>query len=108
MYEKMVRKVEPGVKGREVWEAGYETAKKYGLEEHINSVYLGHSTGATISERPYISQGEEKRLMSGQFLNIEPGIFHPQHGSACIENTMKVSESGVDIINDVGHDLNIV
>lgn len=108
MYEEMVDAVEPGVTGGEVWERGHEVAADAGYGDDLNSIYLGHSTGITISESPVVDESEHREIRAGQFLNVEPGIFVPEIGSACIENTLHVTESGAEPINESSIDLRVV
>ena len=69
---------------------------------------LGHTTGITTSSRPVVAHGETAELVAGSFLNLEPGIFVPGVGSACIENTVYVTETGAEPINGFGLDIQVV
>ncbi len=108
MYEAMLEAIEPGVPGHAVWEAGHEIARTAGHQDRLNAIYLGHSIGTTISSPPTIREGETRKLRHGQFLNIEPGIILPEIGSACIENTIRVTEGGSEPINEMDVGLRIV
>ena len=108
MYKAMEEAVKPGVTGGEVWEVGNQVAEEYGWEDSINLVGLGHTTGITTSVRPVIVKGEKKEIKAGSFVNIEPGIFIPGVGSAGLENTLYVSEDGVQPINQYSLDLFII
>jgi Xaa-Pro aminopeptidase len=105
MYEAMVEAVEPGVTGRAVWRAGHDVAAEYGYEDRLNGVYLGHTTGSTVSVPPFVAPDETRTLAAGQFLNVEPAIHVPGTGSACIENTLFVGSEGTTVLNDAPTDL---
>lgn len=105
MYDAMVEAVEPGTTGRAVWRAGHEVATEFGYEDHLNGVYLGHTTGTTISSPPLVAPEEDRTLAAGQFLNIEPAIHVPGTGAACIENTLVVEDGGATVLNDAPTDL---
>lgn len=107
MYGEMVDAVEPGATGAEIWQRGYEVAADAGYGDDLNSIYLGHSTGITISEAPVVSRDESRTVRSGQLLNVEPGLFVPDIGSACIENTLYVTDSGAEPINEASIDLRV-
>jgi Xaa-Pro aminopeptidase len=79
-----------------------------GLAEYGNHVYLGHTTGITTSTRPVVAPGEARELQAGSFVNVEPGIFVPGVGSACIENTLHVTESGATAINGFPIEIHVV
>jgi Xaa-Pro dipeptidase len=83
-------------------------ASDAGLADYLNHVYLGHTTGITTSSRPVVAHGETAELVAGSFLNLEPGIFVPGVGSACIENTVYVTETGAEPINGFGLDIQVV
>jgi Xaa-Pro aminopeptidase len=104
MYAAMLESARAGVPGGELWDAGDAVARDAGLAEYSNHVYLGHTTGASTSQRPVIARGEAGPLREGSFVNVEPGIFVPGVGSACIENTLAVEADGATAVNafDIG------
>jgi Xaa-Pro aminopeptidase len=79
-----------------------------GYGDYSNHVYLGHTTGITTSSRPVVARGETAELRPGSFLNVEPGIFVPGVGSACIENTLHITEEGATPINEFGIEIHVV
>lgn len=108
MYEALVEAARPGVRGGDLWEVGNRVAAEAGLADSSNHVYLGHTTGITTSERPVVAPGETGELRAGSFLNVEPGIFVPGVGSACIENTLRIGDDGARAINEFGIDIHVV
>jgi Xaa-Pro aminopeptidase len=108
MYRLMVAEARAGVRGGDLWEAATQVAQDAGYGEYSNHVYLGHTTGITTSSRPVIARGETAELRSGSFVNVEPGIFVPGVGSACIENTLYVTEEAAAPINRFGVDVHVV
>ena len=88
------RRRAPGCRGGDLWEKANKVAVDAGYGDHSNHVYLGHTTGITTSSRPVVARGETAELRPGSFLNVEPGIFVPGVGSACIENTLHVTDDG--------------
>jgi Xaa-Pro aminopeptidase len=108
MYRVLLDGAKAGVPGGELWDKGNKVAVDAGLEDHLNHVYLGHTTGITTSSRPVVARGETAELVAGSFLNLEPGIFVPGVGSACIENTVHITESGAEAINRFGLEIHVV
>ena len=108
MYEVMLAEARPGVSGGELWENANAVAEAAGYAAYSNHVYLGHTTGITTSSRPVVARGETEPLRAGSFLNVEPGIFVPGVGSACIENTLHVTEAGSQPINTFPIDIQVV
>lgn len=107
-YEAMEDALRPGLPAEEIWNIGYEIAESYGYEDNVNFIYMGHSTGIETSERPYALAGDDREVRSGSFYNLEPGIYVPGVGSACIENTLYVSDSGVESVTKLDEGLHIV
>jgi Xaa-Pro aminopeptidase len=108
MYGVMLEGARAGVRGGDLWEAGNDVAAAAGYGDYSNHVYLGHTTGITTSSRPVVARGETAELRPGSFLNVEPGIFVPGVGSACIENTLHITEEGAVPINEFGIQIHVV
>lgn len=108
MYRVLLDGARPGVSGGDLWESATSVAAEAAHAEHSNLVYLGHTTGITTSSRPVIAKGETAPILAGSFLNVEPGIFVPGVGSACIENTLHITESGARPINGFGLEIHVV
>lgn len=105
MYDGIFGAVEPGVTGHAVWRAARDVAAEYGYADHLNGVYLGHTTELTISTSPVMAWDAPGTLTEGQLLNIEPGIHVPDVDAACIENTLQVTAGGLRVLNDTPIDL---
>lgn len=108
MYRVLLDGAKAGVPGGELWDKGNKVAVDAGLEDYLNHVYLGHTTGITTSSRPVVARGETAELVAGSYLNLEPGIFVPGVGSACIENTVHVTENGAEPINGFPIEIHVV
>jgi Xaa-Pro aminopeptidase len=108
MYEVMLAATRAGISGGDLWERANDVAVEAGYGEYSNHVYLGHTTGITTSSRPVVARGETAELRPGSFVNVEPGIFVPGVGSACIENTLYVTEDGAAPINEFGIEIHVV
>jgi Xaa-Pro aminopeptidase len=108
MYRVMLVEARAGVPGGDLWESATKVAVDAGYGDYSNHVYLGHTTGITTSSRPVVARGETAELRPGSFLNVEPGIFVPGVGSACIENTLHITEDGAAPINEFGIEIHVV
>jgi Xaa-Pro aminopeptidase len=108
MYRVLVAGARPGVSGGDLWESANRVAVEAGYGDRSNLVYLGHTTGITTSSRPVVAQGETAPIVEGSFLNVEPGIFVPGVGSACIENTLHITSTGAAAINGFGTEVHVV
>ena len=108
MYRVMLAEARAGLRGGDLWESATKVAVDAGYGDYSNHVYLGHTTGITTSSRPVVARGETAELRTGSFLNVEPGIFVPGVGSACIENTLHITEDGASPINEFGIEIHVV
>lgn len=108
MHNVMLAEARAGITGGDLWEKATEVAVDAGYGDYSNHVYLGHTTGITTSSRPVVARGETAELRPGSFVNVEPGIFVPGVGSACIENTLYVTEDGAVPINQFGTEIHVV
>lgn len=108
MYRVMLAEARAGISGGALWEKATRVAEAAGYADYSNHVYLGHTTGITTSSRPVVARGETAELRPGSFVNVEPGIFVPGVGSACIENTLYVTDDGAIPINEFGIEVHVV
>jgi len=108
MYRVMAAEARGGIRGGDLWEKATGVAVDAGYGDYSNHVYLGHTTGITTSSRPVVARGETAELRAGSFVNVEPGIFVPGVGSACIENTLAIGEEGAEPVNRFGIEIHVV
>lgn len=108
MYDVMAGEARAGIAGGDLWQLATDVAVEAGYGAWSNHVYLGHTTGITTSSRPVVARGETGELREGSFVNVEPGIFVPGTGSACIENTLHITASDAAPINGFGIEIHVV
>lgn len=108
MYEEMEAAVKPGVRGGDLWNIGYDIAERSGYGDYVNFIHFGHTIGPSIVGRTVAGDGVDYQVKSGSFVNIEPGIFVPEVGSACIENTLYVSDDGAEPLNTTDKGIHVV
>ncbi len=108
MYNAMLDALSPGVTASELWDIGLDIATEAGYEDHVNFIHHGHTIGPAVVGQSAAAPHSDVTVKAESFVNIEPGIFVPGIGSACIENTIYVTESSVEPMNETSIDLQIV
>jgi Xaa-Pro aminopeptidase len=108
MYEEMLDALSPGVSATKLWEIGLEIAAEAGYEDNVNFIHHGHTIGPSVVGESAAVPKSDFTVPADSFINIEPGIFVPDVGSACIENTIYVTESSSEPLNKTDIDMHIV
>ena len=92
-----VAAVAPRASCGEVDEASRGVLRRAGLAE-VFTHSTGHGVGLEIHEPPRIGSGETTRLAPGMVITIEPGIYLPGRFGIRIEDTVAVTQTGVQVI----------
>lgn len=69
---------------------------------------LGHGVGLDIHEMPSLSTGSTSILEAGNIVTIEPGVYLPNWGGVRIEDTVLVTEDGIEILTKSSKELIIL
>lgn len=66
---------------------------------------LGHGLGLDISEAPKLDEGVEDRLVAGEVITVEPGLYYKDFGGVRIEDTVLVTNDGHEVLNTAPYQL---
>ena len=83
----------PGVVAGEVDRAARKELARRGLSGYFLHG-LGHGVGIEVHEPPYLAPGEERELLPGMVVTIEPGVYVKGVGGARIEDMALVTSDG--------------
>jgi Xaa-Pro aminopeptidase len=86
------RRLLPGTKGRDVYEAVSGALEKDGFGRLPH--HAGHGVGLDDQEPPWFIPGEERRLQEGAVVALEPGIYSAGSGGIRIEDIYVVRKAG--------------
>jgi len=110
-----VAAVQPGVRGRAVWEvacdvfeaAGEPTQRTKAPGEVLRDGFfhgLGHGVGLEVHESPGLGRGPDV-LRVGDVLAIEPGTYRRDRGGVRLEDLVLVTETGAELLTDFPYEL---
>ncbi len=66
---------------------------------------LGHGVGLEVHEEPSMGRLASKKLVAGDVVTVEPGLYRAGYGGVRLEDIVLVTESGADVITDYPYDL---
>lgn len=101
--QEVIKRIKPGVTGRELNELAQRIADDEGVGEYKSGL-LGHGLGLDIHDIPdYWYDGSPWR--AGEVITVEPALFIPGIGGTRIEDTVIVTDEGCEVLNQLDKSL---
>ena len=66
---------------------------------------LGHGVGLEVHEEPSMGRQANKKLVAGDVVTVEPGLYRAGYGGVRLEDIVLVTEDGAEVITDYPYDL---
>ncbi|MEM6561931.1 MAG: M24 family metallopeptidase, partial [Planctomycetota bacterium] len=83
--------VRAGVTGADVHAAAQRVIHEHGFGDMVHGT--GHGIGLEVHEAPLLD-AKGGKLVVGDVLTIEPGLYYKHHGGVRVEDMVAVTESG--------------
>jgi Xaa-Pro aminopeptidase len=96
--------VRPGPEGREVDAVARRIIDEAGHGEHFGHG-LGHGVGLDVHEGPRLARTAEARLVAGNVVTVEPGVYLPGVGGVRIEDLVVVADAGHRVLSGTTKEL---
>lgn len=93
----------PGVACSDLYNKAMELVKRNGLEAYfmgtkLQAKFIGHGVGLEINEPPVLTPRSKELLEPNIIFALEPKFVIPQVGAVGYENTLLVTENGIEKI----------
>ncbi len=95
---KAIAAIKAGAAGRKVDAVARATIREAGFEGRFGHS-LGHGTGLFIHEAPRLSPRSDDILRADMLVTVEPGIYLPEWGGIRLENQVRVTTDGAEVLN---------
>jgi len=99
--------VKAGVEAKEVDAMSRRILGQFGLDGFFGHG-LGHGVGIDVHEQPTISTKSTAILKKGMVVTVEPGVYIPGELGVRIEDTVVITEDGIEILTKSPKELIII
>src|SRR4029079_18318146 len=109
-HDRAIQAVAPGRSRFDIDAAARQTLDRRGLGDAFGHG-TGHGLGIEVHEDPRITRrrpdvdSDDEAVAPGMIFTIEPGAYLPGWGGVRIEDDVLVTESGCEVLTEVGTEL---
>ncbi len=95
--EEALASLRAGVEAREVHLRAYDVLRKEGLSKYFNHG-LGHGIGVDVHEDPALNAESQAKLLQGDAVTVEPGVYVRHWGGVRIEDMALVKAEQAELL----------
>jgi len=114
IQEKIKQDAVPGSVTGQIYEAMVSQACASGYKENFMGAgeprirFTGHGLGLELDEFPFIAQGQTLALEKGMMIALEPKAVFPEKGVVGIENSLLVTDNGLESLTTFSDKITMV
>lgn len=105
--EEVEARIAPGITGKEMHEHAEAVLEEEGFGGKMGHG-LGHGVGLDIHEEPCLNSKNEKPLVAGNVVTVEPGIYLAGEFGMRLEDFGVVTESGFEVFTQSPHQMTVI
>lgn len=106
-HDKAIEKIRPGIPIHAVDEAAREHIRNCGYDQYFGHG-TGHGIGLAVHEEPVVNKENKEMVLEGMVFTIEPGIYIPDWGGVRIEDMIRVTSHGAEILTYLPTELRVI
>jgi Xaa-Pro aminopeptidase len=105
IQEKIMQAARPGVACAALYALALAVVEKQGLTGYFmgtrqQAKFVGHGIGLQINEPPVLTSRSKEELQPNMMIALEPKFVIPGVGAVGVENSFRVTETGIEKITD--------
>lgn len=97
--QKSIQKIKAGIPISELDKTARTYLKQQGIGDYF-SHSLGHGVGLEVHETPRVSSQNQDVLKENMVITIEPGIYVPDQFGIRLEEMVRVTQEGCEVLSD--------
>ena len=116
VLDEVTEMARPGITGKELYDHACDIFEAAGFETQRTKVdgvvledgffhSLGHGVGLEVHEEPLLGTSGRAKLVPGDVIAVEPGLYRSGYGGCRLEDLLLVTETGVERLTNFPYDL---
>jgi Xaa-Pro aminopeptidase len=106
-HDKAIEMVRPGIPIRDIDAAARDHIRDCGYGDYFGHG-LGHGVGLNVHEDPFVNADNKDLLQEGMVFTIEPGVYIPDQGGVRLEDMVRVTAHGAEMLTTLSKDLHVI